>query len=199
MFRLEEALERWRLSSQRVPQGGCWRQNQKFCGNSASITQISSHHTPCWSELETGLELNFQPQPCGCVLAVPAPSLLLDECYRALGLFSIIKRKHVEKNEAQERRICQANLDLPLQSWLEKRSRRQLKALQVATTKALLWCPRKQWPQKMLHKVEKSDSISVWWLINLLANNNHIPFLSTAFLSLLRLLRWPFLSNLFLK
>lgn len=160
---------------------------------------ISSHHTPCWSELGTGLELNFQPQPCGCVLAVPAPSLLLDECYRALGLFSIIKRKHVEKNEAQERRICQANLDLPLQSWLEKRSRRQLKALQVATTKALLWCPRKQWPQKMLHKVEKSDSISVWWLINLLANNNHIPFLSTAFLSLLRLLRWPYLSNLFLK
>jgi len=78
--------------------------------------------------------------------------------------------------------------------------KRQLETLQVLMTKALLWCPRKQWPQKMLHKVWKSDSISVWWCVNLPANNNHIPFLSTAFLYVLRLVQWStYLFYLFVK
>lgn len=168
----------------------------------------TSHPTtlaPCWSELRTQLELNFQSELCSCKLCMPDPSLMLNECYQALGWLSVIKRNHLslkkkKKKETEWRRICQAYLDLPLQSLLGRSLKRQLGTLQVLMTKALLWCPRKQWPQKMLCKVKKSNSVSVWWCINPLANNNHIPFLSTAFLSILRLLIWSsYLSYLFVK
>lgn len=117
----------------------------------------------------------------------PDHYLVLNECYHhALYLWSIMKWNHLgKKKKAQERGIFQADLELFLR---EKRSKKQPEALQVSMTKALLWCPRRPWPQKMLHKVEKSDSTSIWWLINPPANNNHVPFLSPAFLFLLRLL-----------
>lgn len=116
--------------------------------------------------------------------SLPCVEWVLPSCLVFMKHYEM-KSPRKKKKKAQERGIFQADLELFL---LEKRSKKQPEALQVSMTKALLWCPRRPWPQKMLHKVEKSDSTSIWWLINPPANNNHVPFLSPAFLFLLRLL-----------